>query len=1198
MSDEEEVLDMNLLEAQATREPEPEPEAVNEQQPEVPQIPEPKESAVDWLYCATPYLRMYDELKQFHVARGHPPAEVLKQMGIFKATCNAELRRVYNLPLYLDEELDLNERKVWRQKLLRLYKLRILPWVCKLDYEEAEKILKGELLNETAATFDPRSGCPTPPPEYRNPSGSVNMQDIDLPDSGQDFSIQPNPAGQGAEIGSKEHEDFAVLNAPNDYHQPCDAQDRPEEKVTQAQYQQRGCYEEAEYANQESRNPPPVPAHGAWSSGQHLASATANNIAAPLVLVSFPDGKIEFHEDVAKRTFASPAYRGKKISLVSVMGPSRSGKSFFISLMINGLQAGPGHRKVVSGFFKSGYERHTEGILIFEKPAFAGSDENHLIFYIDTQGTFDLETERSTSLWIAGFSFLLADIQIVNLRSNIGGDNLHDIHTFTEVAAACNTNSLAKKIVSFLEKDAPTLTTSVEVIKEASITVTVNRAFEMFQAALKGVTLDHFDNGVLAGKKNADRKLKESLPAKLLEEARKGLAGKVEPAIKAKREELLKIESEKQALGKLDEIVLDWRKRIQMINKYEEAVRLLESTEISDSFARNFPNLSCKDQVSLLKNTLDTRIANLRGQYLRQKLDETERQFRDFIMNKKWDPLPTVDFLHQEAIGALQKMHENLLESAKDDGKKYCQERGVLALNEITTECLERLQKTKAAEEALKRAEEKFNEAIRFNSDERRNSAAAAPTKQSENLAKWKEEWALKLTSEDTSQVIRSSQSSLASLGVDNQAPGSFEANPAAQSSSTKARNQLATSSAVEAIYKERQIAADARLAARMEKREEEKRQQLVDPLQQKIDRQVKVFKLFVQGMKKSYPADEAGGQSKKWHNPCSLWTAKEQGKKTSADGLFKVCMVEYGRLKTELLLILQGQIEQEEIDECVNGFEHDCDEIFRSEVGRAMDDPELNYVGSEEALRKLFVMRKCVALPGETGRNKRKVLNYAKVERHFRLFLRRKLANAVECATDKDTKQGINATEELWAHFRKSLAKYDLEKLLELVINDVAVGCWLDILSIKFESYGKAEDNIVLLSQAQHRLNLRIPDKDFLQFCRTVKELYRKNAARSITWGSQVQTVETAHVAASYHRYPAITPTSVVQPIGLPCTTNSYPQQEQIYVEVPGPEAVIEQTHLHGLSSGNRWTQFWDTVSRRDADYLTDTTSPFHNGF
>ncbi|CAJ0569621.1 unnamed protein product, partial [Mesorhabditis spiculigera] len=150
MSDKDEVLDMNLLEAQATREPEPEPEpeAVNEQQPEVPQIPAPKESAVDWLYCATQYLRMYDELKQFHVARGHPPAEVLKQMGIFKATCSAELRRVYNLPLYLDEKLDLNERKVWRQKLLRLYKLRILPWVCKLDYEEAEKILKGELLNK------------------------------------------------------------------------------------------------------------------------------------------------------------------------------------------------------------------------------------------------------------------------------------------------------------------------------------------------------------------------------------------------------------------------------------------------------------------------------------------------------------------------------------------------------------------------------------------------------------------------------------------------------------------------------------------------------------------------------------------------------------------------------------------------------------------------------------------------------------------------------------------------------------------------------------------------------------------------------------------------------------------------------------------------------------------------------------------
>ncbi|CAJ0569620.1 unnamed protein product, partial [Mesorhabditis spiculigera] len=944
------------------------------------------------------------------------------------------------------------------------------------------------------------------------------MQDVVLPDSGpKDFWDQTIPAGQGAENGSKEQDGFVVFAAPNDSQGPPGAQNSPEGQDTSGnfscraeqddveygseasgdsstfdrdghvavagpneepmvmldQHQQRGGYGEREYAHQETRNAPPVPAHGASSSGQHLASSTANNIAAPLVLVSFPDGKIKFHEDVAMRTFASPAYRGKK----------------------------------------------------------------HLIFYIDTQGTFDLETERSTSLWIAGFSFLLADIQIVNLRSNIGGDNLHDIHTFTEVAAACSTKrsveisqgdmtlisqlnkvieavkaeckksyhengemlvDTCNKIVSFLEKDAPTLTTSVEVIKEANITVTVNRAFEMFQASLKGVTLDHFDDAVFTGKKNADRKLKESLPTKLLEEAKKGLAEKVEPAIKAKREELLKIESEKQALGKLDDIVLEWRKKIQMINKYEEAVELQESTEISESFARNFPNVGCKDQVSLLKNTLETRIANLRGQYLRQKLDETERQFRDFMMN-------------QEAIRALQKMHANLLESAKDDGKKYCEERGVSALNEIATECLERLQKNRAAEEALKRAEEKLNEAVKFERYDTGNSVFESSQVRAASLTKWQE---------NTTQLLRdaANTSSATERNKVDQAQGCFPvvapsapiraAAPlrANDFQGTTAFGRISTdsvdldptalymqpSSALEATKAKLEAVRSREVAGRKtpEQLAEEKSQLKEQQTHDEVTRKNERVHFFRRGAEVASPSQSRSSR------------ADEQ------------------RLSEELEIILQKRlVPREDVDEYLNTFEHYSSNILRGWLERGIDEPKNDHAGSTSTLRKEFVMKGF-----DAWSRQKKTLNYKKLKAHYRHYLRKKLEEQVRVDAGYDVNPGIKATREIRSHFLKSLEKYDISDCLEQNLMDVTVQCWMELFTKTFANIGTPESKRQCLLHVLQALTLRIRDADFVEFERQVREEFQQRSTKSaLSYGYYFRcgpdggTVEPAYDALHY---------------------------------------------------------------------------------
>ncbi|CAJ0925983.1 unnamed protein product, partial [Mesorhabditis belari] len=167
-----------------------------------------------------------------------------------------------------------------------------------------------------------------------------------------------------------------------------------------------------------------------------------------LPLATFKEDEIHFDEQIARETYANRVYHGKKISLVTVMGPSRMGKSFLMSFLTGGMKGNK-----ISGAFQSGYERYTEGILIFRNPMIS-NDGTHVIFFLDTQGTFDLQTARNISAWIAGFSLLISDVQIVNLRGNIGGDDLHDLNLFVETAAAFKEGLVAKSLI-FVIRDAP-----------------------------------------------------------------------------------------------------------------------------------------------------------------------------------------------------------------------------------------------------------------------------------------------------------------------------------------------------------------------------------------------------------------------------------------------------------------------------------------------------------------------------------------------------------------------------------------------------------------------------------------------------------------------------------------------------------------------------------------------------------------------
>ncbi|CAJ0925991.1 unnamed protein product, partial [Mesorhabditis belari] len=100
--------------------------------------------------------------------------------------------------------------------------------------------------------------------------------------------------------------------------------------------------------------------HKKTSTRFHFAPMKENELKP---LVTFKNHRIQFNEIIARETFANEKFSDKKITLVSVMGPSRSGKSFLMSILTGGRQG-----NTVRGAFKTGYERCTEGILVFTQP--------------------------------------------------------------------------------------------------------------------------------------------------------------------------------------------------------------------------------------------------------------------------------------------------------------------------------------------------------------------------------------------------------------------------------------------------------------------------------------------------------------------------------------------------------------------------------------------------------------------------------------------------------------------------------------------------------------------------------------------------------------------------------------------------------------------------------------------------------------
>lgn len=147
---------------------------------------------------------------------------------------------------------------------------------------------------------------------------------------------------------------------------------------------------------------------------------------------------------------------GWKVSVVSVVGAFRTGKSFLLSWFLrylHHLKTGdseeadgkPWYETFESlgndGFdWRGGSERNTTGIWMWSEPHFVskptpeGGLENIAVVLVDSQGMFDNETTMSLTASIFGLSTLLSSYQIYNVDKRIQEDNLQQLALFSEYA--------------------------------------------------------------------------------------------------------------------------------------------------------------------------------------------------------------------------------------------------------------------------------------------------------------------------------------------------------------------------------------------------------------------------------------------------------------------------------------------------------------------------------------------------------------------------------------------------------------------------------------------------------------------------------------------------------------------------------------------------------------------------------------------
>jgi len=186
-------------------------------------------------------------------------------------------------------------------------------------------------------------------------------------------------------------------------------------------------------------------------------------LGKPLQIISVEekDGKwkVQVNEDNLNEFIANlKKVRAKKISIVSVLGQYRTGKSFLLDLMLRRLQYEGDEwiKGSVEGdsahyfTYRKQKERVTTGIWVYSQPYV---QKGVAIVLMDTQGLFDLRTPMEINKAVFSLTTLLSSYQILNVQNRISEDTLQQLEFFVEFArSAVELNNKSAKTKIDLEE--------------------------------------------------------------------------------------------------------------------------------------------------------------------------------------------------------------------------------------------------------------------------------------------------------------------------------------------------------------------------------------------------------------------------------------------------------------------------------------------------------------------------------------------------------------------------------------------------------------------------------------------------------------------------------------------------------------------------------------------------------------------------
>jgi len=197
--------------------------------------------------------------------------------------------------------------------------------------------------------------------------------------------------------------------------------------------------------------------------GDDESSLLASPQSQPLQIVSVGNEQDEYAFTFHDKSLDSVMRKippGMKVSVVSVVGAFRTGKSFLLSWFLRylhlnkdgdfedgGDDGSGGSKKWYEQFdslgndgfdWRGGAERNTTGIWMWSTPHILprknkeGKMEKIAVLLVDTQGMFDHDTTMGLTAAIFGLSTLLSSYQIYNVDKRIQEDHLQQLAMFSE----------------------------------------------------------------------------------------------------------------------------------------------------------------------------------------------------------------------------------------------------------------------------------------------------------------------------------------------------------------------------------------------------------------------------------------------------------------------------------------------------------------------------------------------------------------------------------------------------------------------------------------------------------------------------------------------------------------------------------------------------------------------------------------------